>query len=137
MLESEEAGDRASAQTSRTQNLVYTLPYATESIAEFLTSALGRVDASAGGTQSVIITRDAETALTISETVLRLLGHPPLKQRARRRPNLHPGTRPARSTATVSLCRAWPNRLRHRAKLAELVDELRRRIRVDAEPHRR
>src|SRR5438270_7281157 len=74
MLESEEAGDRASAQTSRTQNLVYTLPYATESIAEFLTSALGRVDASAGGTQSVIITRDAETALTISETVLRLLG---------------------------------------------------------------
>src|SRR4051812_1135193 len=74
MLESEEAGDRASTQTSRTQNLVYTLPYATESIAEFLTSALGRVDASAGGTQSIVITRDAETALTISETVLRLLG---------------------------------------------------------------
>lgn len=74
MLESEEVGDRASTQVSRTQNLVYTLPYATESIAEFLTSALGRVDASIGGTQSIVITRDAETALAISETVLRLLG---------------------------------------------------------------
>jgi ATP-dependent RNA helicase DeaD len=74
MLESEEVGDRAATQVSRTQNLVYTLPHSTESIAEFLTSALGRVDASAGGTQSVIVTRDAETALAISETVLRLLG---------------------------------------------------------------
>jgi ATP-dependent RNA helicase DeaD len=74
MLESEEVGDRSSTQVSRTQNLVYTLPYATESIAEFLTSALGRVDASAGGTQSIVITRDAETALAVSETVLRLLG---------------------------------------------------------------
>jgi ATP-dependent RNA helicase DeaD len=74
MLESEEVGDRATTQVSRTQNLVYTLPYATESIAEFLTSALGRVDASIGGTQSIVITRDAETALAISETVLRLLG---------------------------------------------------------------
>ncbi len=74
MLESEEVGDHASTQVSRTQNLVYTLPHATESIAEFVTSALGRVDPSLGTTQSITITRDAETAIAISETVLRLLG---------------------------------------------------------------
>jgi ATP-dependent RNA helicase DeaD len=54
--------------------LVYTLPHTTESIAEFLTPVLTRVDPAAGGTQVVVVTRDAETALTISETVLRLTG---------------------------------------------------------------
>ncbi|MGH7602989.1 MAG: DbpA RNA binding domain-containing protein [Gemmatimonadaceae bacterium] len=74
MLESEEVGERAAGQVSRAQNLVYTLPHATESIAEFLTPALARVDSTASGTQALIVTRDAETAITISETVLRLLG---------------------------------------------------------------
>ncbi|HZE09015.1 MAG TPA: DbpA RNA binding domain-containing protein [Gemmatimonadaceae bacterium] len=74
MLESEEVGERAAGQVSRAQNLIYTLPHATESIAEFLTPALARVDSTAGGTQALIVTRDAETAITISETVLRLLG---------------------------------------------------------------
>jgi ATP-dependent RNA helicase DeaD len=74
MLESEEVGERASGQVARTQNLVYTLPHTTESIAEFLTPVLTRVDPAAGGTQVVVITRDAETALTISEMVLRLSG---------------------------------------------------------------
>jgi superfamily II DNA/RNA helicase len=74
MLESEEVGERPSAQVSRAQNLVYTLPHTTESIAEFLTPALTRVDPAAGGSQVVVVTRDAETALTISETVLRLSG---------------------------------------------------------------
>ena len=74
MLESEEVGERATGQAGRPQNLVYTLPHTTESIAEFLTPALARVDASAGGTQVVVVTRDAETALTISEAVLKLLG---------------------------------------------------------------
>ncbi len=74
MLESEEVGERASGQVGRAQNLVYTLPHTTESIAEFLTPALARVDPVAGGTQVVVVTRDAETALTISETVLRLTG---------------------------------------------------------------
>lgn len=74
MLESEEVGERATGQAGRPQNLVYTLPHTTESIAEFLTPALARVDTSAGGTQVVVVTRDAETALTISETVLKLLG---------------------------------------------------------------
>src|SRR6202165_432538 len=74
MLESEEVGERPSGQTGRHQNLVYTLPHTTESIAEFLTPVLTRVDPAAGGTQVVVATRDAETALTISETVLRLTG---------------------------------------------------------------
>jgi len=74
MPELEELGERATGQVSRSQNLVYTLPHTTESIAEFLTPALVRVDPSAGGTQVVVVTRDAETALTISETVLRLSG---------------------------------------------------------------
>jgi len=74
MPELEEVGERATGQVSRSQNLVYTLPHTTESIAEFLTPALARVDPSAGGTQVVVVTRDAETALTISETILRLSG---------------------------------------------------------------
>lgn len=74
MPELEEVGERATGQVARTQNLVYTLPHSTESIAEFLTPALARVDLSAGGTQVVVVTRDAETALTISEAVLRLAG---------------------------------------------------------------
>jgi ATP-dependent RNA helicase DeaD len=74
MLESEEVGERPSGQAGRPQSLVYTLPHTTESIAEFLTPVLTRVDPAAGGTQVVVVTRDAETALTISETVLRLTG---------------------------------------------------------------
>ncbi|HEY1951552.1 MAG TPA: DbpA RNA binding domain-containing protein [Gemmatimonadaceae bacterium] len=74
MPELEEAGERTSGQVARSQNVVYTLPHTTESIAEFLTPALARVDPSAGGTQVVIATRDAETALAISETILRLSG---------------------------------------------------------------
>jgi ATP-dependent RNA helicase DeaD len=74
MLESEEIGERATTPVSRTQNLVYTLPHAAESIAEFLGPALGRVDPSVGDTQAVVVTRDAETAVAVSETVHRLLG---------------------------------------------------------------
>jgi ATP-dependent RNA helicase DeaD len=74
MQELEEVGEHTSGQVGRNQNLVYTLPHTTESIAEFLTPALARVDLSAGGTQVVVVTRDAETALAISETGLRLAG---------------------------------------------------------------
>ena len=74
MPELEEVGERATGQVSRSQSLVYTLPHATDSIAEFLTPALARIDPSAGGTQVVVVTRDAETAIAISETVLRLSG---------------------------------------------------------------
>jgi len=73
-LEGEEVRERATVHAARAQNLVYTLPHTTESIAEFLTPILSRVDPAAGGTQVVVVTRDAETALTISETILRLSG---------------------------------------------------------------
>lgn len=76
MPELEEVGEHASGQTGvgRGQSLVYTLPHTTESIAEFLAPALARTDPSAGGTQVVVVTRDAETALAISEAVLQLAG---------------------------------------------------------------
>src|SRR6266513_145018 len=74
MPELEEFGESPSGQVSRVQNLVYTLPHTAESIAEFLTPVLARIDPSAGGTQVVVATRDAEIALTISETILRLSG---------------------------------------------------------------
>jgi len=74
MAELEEVGERASTHATRVQNLVYTLPHTTESIAEFLTPVLGRVDPAAGGTQVLVVTRDAETALAISEAILRLSG---------------------------------------------------------------
>jgi ATP-dependent RNA helicase DeaD len=74
MSELEEVGERATGQAGRGQSLVYTLPHTTESIAEFLIPALARTDPSAGGTQVVVVTRDTETALAISEAILRLSG---------------------------------------------------------------
>src|SRR5690349_2136365 len=74
MPELEDLGERAAPQAARAQNLLYTLPFTTQSIAEFLTPALARVDRTAGGTQVLVVTRDAETALTISETVLQISG---------------------------------------------------------------
>ncbi len=74
MPELEDLGEHAAPQVARAQNLLYTLPHTIESIAEFLTPALARVDRAAGGTQVVVVTRDAETALTISETILRISG---------------------------------------------------------------
>ena len=74
MPELEDLGEHAAPQVARAQNLLYTLPHTVESIAEFLTPALARVDRAAGGTQVVVVTRDAETALTISETILRISG---------------------------------------------------------------
>ena len=74
MQEVEEGGERASGQAGKGQNLVYTLPHTTASIAEFLAPVLGRIDPAAGGTQVVVVTRDAETALIVSETILRLSG---------------------------------------------------------------
>ncbi|HMH26813.1 MAG TPA: hypothetical protein VK542_09555, partial [Gemmatimonadaceae bacterium] len=72
MSELQEVEERATGQAGRSQSLVYTLPHTIESIAEFLTPALARIDPSAGGTQVVVVTRDAETALAISDEILRL-----------------------------------------------------------------
>lgn len=74
MLESEEAGERSETQAGRGQNLVYTLPHTTESIAEFLAPVLSRVDPATHGTQVVVVTRSAESAIAVSETVLGLAG---------------------------------------------------------------
>jgi len=74
MQEVEEGAESASGQAGKGQNLVYTLPHTTASIAEFLAPVLGRIDPAAGGTQVVVVTRDAETALIVSETILRLSG---------------------------------------------------------------
>ncbi|MDQ3674607.1 MAG: hypothetical protein M3365_09555, partial [Gemmatimonadota bacterium] len=74
MLESEETGGRSETQAGRGQNLVYTLPHTTESIAEFLAPVLSRIDPATGGTQVVVVTRSAESALAVSETVLGLAG---------------------------------------------------------------
>ncbi len=74
MLESEDVEERSTTQVGRAQNLVYTLPHTTESIAEFLPPVLSRVDPALGGTQVVVVTRAAETALAISETILRIGG---------------------------------------------------------------
>lgn len=74
MLESEEAGERPETQAGRGQNLVYTLPHTTESIAEFLAPVLSRVDPATPGTQVLVVTRSAETAIAVSETVLGLAG---------------------------------------------------------------
>jgi ATP-dependent RNA helicase DeaD len=74
MLESEEGSERAETNAGRGQNLVYTLPHTTESIAEFLTPVLSRVDPAGGGTQVVVVTRSAETAIAVSETILGLGG---------------------------------------------------------------
>ena len=74
MLESEEAGERSETQAGRGQNLVYTLPHTTESIAEFLAPVLSRVDPASAGTQVVVVTRSAESALAVSEAVLGLAG---------------------------------------------------------------
>ena len=74
MLESEEAGERSETQAGRGQNLVYTLPHTTESIAEFLAPVLSRVDPATPGTQVVVVTRSAESAIAVSETVLGLAG---------------------------------------------------------------
>jgi len=73
-LESEGAEERSTTQAGRGQNLIYTLPHTTESIAEFLAPVLARIDPAAGGTQVVVVTRAAETALAVSETVLRIGG---------------------------------------------------------------
>ncbi len=58
----------------RNQNVVYTLPLAIDSVPAFLQGPLERIDPAAGGTQLVVITPDADSALAISEAVLTMTG---------------------------------------------------------------
>ncbi|MEO5903247.1 MAG: hypothetical protein ABIQ55_04480 [Gemmatimonadaceae bacterium] len=70
-MESEEKEERGSG---RSQNVVHTLPRSMASVPRFLTGPLERVDPAAGATQLVVITADAETAIALAESVLRMTG---------------------------------------------------------------
>jgi hypothetical protein len=70
-VETEEKEERGSG---RSQNVVHTLPRSMASVPQFLTGPLERVDPVAGGTQVLVITPDAETAVALAEAVLRMTG---------------------------------------------------------------
>ena len=59
---------------ARSQHVVYTLPHSAETLATVLTAALERIDTTDAATQVVIVTPDAETAVTTSDVVYRLTG---------------------------------------------------------------
>src|SRR5215208_368852 len=68
-VETEEREERGAG---RSQNVVHTLPRSMASVPNFLTGPLERVDPTAGTTQLLVITADAETALALAEEVLRM-----------------------------------------------------------------
>ncbi len=70
-VEPEETEERGSG---RSQNVVHTLPRSMASVPRFLTGPLERLDPSAGTTQLVVVTADAETAVALAESVLRMTG---------------------------------------------------------------
>lgn len=59
---------------TRSQNLVYILPHTTESLGQFLSPSLSRIDTGVTDTQLLIVTPDSESAVVISEAVLRSQG---------------------------------------------------------------
>lgn len=70
-METEEREERGSG---RSQNVVHTLPRSMASVPQFLTGPLERTDPAAGETQVLVLTSDAESAVTLAETVLRMTG---------------------------------------------------------------
>src|SRR5215208_2399644 len=70
-VETEEREERGAG---RSQNVVHTLPRSMASVPRFLTGPLERIDPTAGTTQLLVITADAETALALAEAVLRMTG---------------------------------------------------------------
>src|SRR5215207_7771931 len=70
-VETEERDERGSG---RSQNVVHTLPRSMASVPQFLTGPLERIDPTAGSTQVLVITADAETAVALAEAVLRMTG---------------------------------------------------------------
>lgn len=70
-METEERDERGSG---RSQNVVHTLPRSMASVPQFLTGPLERIDPTAGSTQLLVITADAETAVALAEAVLRMTG---------------------------------------------------------------
>lgn len=74
MSEEQAEATEAVATIGRSPGTVYVLPHTTESIAEFLDPALGRIDPESPAVQAVIVTADAESALAIAETAHSLNG---------------------------------------------------------------
>lgn len=58
----------------RSQNLVLILPQSMASVPRFLIGPLERINAAAGALQLLVLTADAETAITLAETVLGMTG---------------------------------------------------------------
>jgi ATP-dependent RNA helicase DeaD len=74
MSEEQAEATEAVATIGRSPGTVYVLPHTTESIAEFLNPALGRIDPESPAVQAVIVTADAESALAIADTAHSLNG---------------------------------------------------------------
>ncbi|MEO5590171.1 MAG: hypothetical protein ABIS03_11340, partial [Gemmatimonadaceae bacterium] len=70
-MEAEEKEQRAAG---RSLNVVHTLPRSMASVPQFLAGPLERVDLSAAATQVLVITADAETAIGLAESVLKMTG---------------------------------------------------------------
>jgi hypothetical protein len=68
-----ESSEREAA-TGRSRNIVHILPQSMDSVPRFLTGPLEHVDPAAGGTQLVVATEDAESAIALAEAVLKLTG---------------------------------------------------------------
>ena len=73
MVDEAELNDETPS-VGRNKNVVYSLPLALDSVPAFLQGPLERVDPAAGGTQLLVLTPDAESALAISEAVLGMTG---------------------------------------------------------------
>ena len=69
-----EQTEREAGAVTRNQNAVYTLPHDWSVIEQFLKPALDRLAGDAAGTQLLVLTTDAETALAVSRAALAVAG---------------------------------------------------------------
>jgi ATP-dependent RNA helicase DeaD len=74
MSEEQAEATEAVATIGRNPGILYVLPHTTESIAEFLAPALGRIDPESAAVQVLIVTSDADNALAIAEMAHSLNG---------------------------------------------------------------
>jgi ATP-dependent RNA helicase DeaD len=74
MSEEQSEATEAVATIGRSAGTLYVLPHTAESIPEFLTPALGRIDPESPSVQVLILTSDSENALAIAETAHSLNG---------------------------------------------------------------
>ena len=74
MSEEQSETTEAAATIGRSPGTVYVLPHTSDSIPEFLSAALGRIDPESPAVQVLILTADGENALAIAETAHSLNG---------------------------------------------------------------